>query len=115
MVNKRNYYLENIPLGEAWSRFVSALENAGVWAALPGEDVTLDEALGRVTAKPVWAELSSPNYHASAMDGYAVASVDTIGATETGPKRLAIGPNGPATYVDTGDPIPAWADAVIMI
>jgi putative molybdopterin biosynthesis protein len=115
MANKRNYYLENIPLGEAWSRFVSALENAGVWAALPGEDVPLDEALGRVTAKPVWAELSSPNYHASAMDGYAVASVDTIGATETAPKRLATGPNGPATYVDTGDPIPAWADAVIMI
>lgn len=115
MVKKRNYYLENIPLPEAWSRFVSALENAGAWAALPGEDVPLDEALGRVTAKPVWAGLSSPNYHASAMDGYAVASVDTIGATEKSPKRLAVGPDGPATYVDTGDPIPAWADAVIMI
>ena len=115
MAKKRNFYLENIPLDEAWSSLISALENVGAWAALPGENVPLDEALGRVTAKPVWAELSSPGYHASAMDGYAVASVDTIGATETTPKRLATGPNGPATYVDTGDPIPVWADAVIMI
>src|SRR5665647_399442 len=91
------------------------MESSGVWAPLPGEDVTIDEALGRVTAKPVWAALSSPGYHASAMDGFAVRSVDTIGATETSPKRLKVGSQGPVTYVDTGDPIPSWADAVIMI
>lgn len=111
----RKFYLEDIPLDEAWGRFIAAMESSGAWAGFSGEDLPIDEALGRVTAKPVWAALSSPGYHASAMDGYAVRSVDTIGATETAPKRLTIGPEGQAKYVDTGDPIPSWADAVIMI
>lgn len=115
MGKERQFYLEDIPLEEAWRRFTAAMESSGIWTALPGEDVALDEALGRVTAKPVWAALSSPGYHASAMDGYAVRSVDTIGATETSPKRLKVGPQGQAICVDTGDPIPSWADAVIMI
>jgi putative molybdopterin biosynthesis protein len=91
------------------------MTGAGKWLPLPGEAVPLDEALGRITAEPVWALLSSPGYHASAMDGYAVRSSDTVGATETSPLRLALGKDGPASYVDTGDPLPAWADAVIMI
>jgi putative molybdopterin biosynthesis protein len=114
-MSNRKVYLENIPLDEAWHRFIAAMECTGAWTELPGEDVPLDEALGRVTAKPVWAKLSSPGYHASAMDGYAVRSSDTIGATETSPLRITLGPDGPAKYVDTGDPLPSWADAVIMI
>jgi putative molybdopterin biosynthesis protein len=114
-MTSRNFFLENIPLDEAWNRFIAAMEKVWAWDEMPGEEVPIDEALGRVTARPVWAALSSPAYHASAMDGYAVRSMDTIGAMETAPKRLAVGPAGPATYVDTGDPIPAWADAVIMI
>ncbi|GFO68668.1 molybdopterin biosynthesis protein [Geomonas limicola] len=115
MSKSKNFYLENIPLDEAWRRFITALEGGGLWSELPGEDVPLEEALGRVTAQPVWAALSSPGYHASAMDGFAVRSVETIGAAETSPKRIPVGPNGPASYVDTGDAIPSWADAVIMI
>ena len=115
MSKRKKFYLEDIPLDEAWHRFITAMENSGAWSVFPGEIIPIDEALGRVTAAPVWAALSSPGYHASAMDGYAVRSVDTIGATETLPKRLEISPNGPARYVDTGDPIPSWADAVIMI
>jgi molybdopterin molybdotransferase/putative molybdopterin biosynthesis protein len=114
-MGRRNVYIENIPLEEAWRRFIEALTGAGKWLPLPGEAVPLDEALGRVTAEPVWALLSSPGYHASAMDGYAVRSADTLGATETSPLRLQLGPDGPASYVDTGDPLPAWADAVVMI
>jgi putative molybdopterin biosynthesis protein len=49
------------------------------------------------------------------MDGYAVPSADTAGATETSAVTLEVGPAGPAKYVDTGDPLPEWADAVIMI
>ncbi len=115
MSKERKFYLEDIPLDEAWRRFIEAMENSGKWAALPGEDMPIDAAVGRVTAKPVWAALSSPGYHASAMDGYAVRSDDTIGATETSPKRLKVGPEGEAKYVDTGDPVPSWADAVIQI
>jgi len=112
-MTRRKIYLEDIPLDEAWRRFIAAMESAGLWSPFPGEDVSLDEALGRVTARPVWAALSSPGYHASAMDGYAVRSADTLGATETAPVQLKLGEQ--AKYVDTGDPLPAWADAVIMI
>jgi putative molybdopterin biosynthesis protein len=115
MSKKKKFYLEDIPLDEAWRRFIAAMESSGAWTEFQGEDLPIDEALNRVTAKPVWAVISSPGYHASAMDGYAVNSVDTIGATETSPKSLKIGPEGQAKYVDTGDPIPSWADAVIMI
>ncbi len=115
MGKERKFYLEDIPLAEAWRRFIEAMESSGTWVAFPGEELPLDEALGRVTAAPVWAALSSPGYHASAMDGYAVRSEDTLGATETLPKRLRIGPDRQAGYVDTGDPLPSWADAVIQI
>lgn len=111
----RNYYLEDIPLEQAWSRFREALDASGRWEPFPGEEARLDEACGRVTALPVWAALSSPGYHASAMDGYAVRSTDTVGASETNPKRLSLGKDKQAEPLNTGDPLPNWADAVIMI
>jgi putative molybdopterin biosynthesis protein len=115
MSGKKNIYLEDIPLEEARHRFFSAIDGDGAAEPVKGETVALEKALGRITAEPVWASLSSPHYHASAMDGYAVPSADTAGATETSAVTLEVGPAGPAKYVDTGDPLPEWADAVIMI
>ena len=66
-----------------------------------------------MTAAPVWAKLSSPHYHAAAMDGVAVRAEDTQGASEATPIRLTIGHQ--ATWVDTGDPLRADANAVVMI
>ncbi|MCC7449810.1 MAG: molybdopterin biosynthesis protein [Anaerolineae bacterium] len=109
----RNYYLEDIPLDEARKRLEMALREANRWDALPGETVPLTEALGRITAEPVWAKLSSPHYHASAMDGYAVQAKDTLNATETHPITLAL--NTQAIPVNTGDPLPPETNAVIMI
>jgi putative molybdopterin biosynthesis protein len=81
---------------------------------LEAETIPLDEnALGRVTAEPVWAKISSPHYHSSAMDGFAVRVVTTNGALSAKPVILEIGSE--ATYVDTGDPLPDWANAVIPI
>ncbi len=114
MAEKR-IYLDDIPLSTAWERLIQALTPAGRWAPLEGEDVPLDRALGRVTAAPVWARLSAPHYHASAMDGYAVRAADTAAASDNRPLRLELGVQGPAKYVDTGDPLPAWADAVVPI
>ena len=85
----------------------------GRWQPIEGEDIPVPEALGRVTARPIWAQVSSPAYHASAMDGYAVRAEETITANDTHPLQLELGPQ--AQYVDTGDPLPGWADAVIMI
>lgn len=109
----RDYYLSDIPLSEAFQRFDRALDRAGVRLHTPSETVPLDRANGRVTAGPIWAERSSPHYDASAMDGVAVRAADTVGASETAPLQLSVGEQ--AIWVDTGDPMPRNADAVIMV
>ncbi len=109
----RNIYLEDIPLDEARKRLENVLRAVSKWNALHGEMVGLREALGRVTAEPVWAKISSPHYHAAAMDGYAVNAKDTLGATETQPLTLHV--DEQAFAVDTGDPLPHGTNAVIMI
>ncbi|RME87992.1 MAG: molybdopterin biosynthesis protein [Anaerolineae bacterium] len=107
-------YLHDIPLPEAKSRLEEALQEAGLWRVLGTETIPLDEdALGRVLAEPVWARLSSPHYHAAAMDGFAVRAEETRGAMPTAPVTLTVGPQ--ARYVDTGDPLPEGFNAVIMI
>ena len=107
-------YLHDIPLPEAQARLRHALQEADLWRVLGSETIPLDEdALGRVTAEPIWAKLSSPHYHASAMDGFAVRAVSTNGALLSRPVTLQIGPE--AAYVDTGDPLPDWANAVIPL
>jgi putative molybdopterin biosynthesis protein len=111
-------YLHDIPLATAQARLRQALEDAGLWRALGAETIPLDEhALGRVTAEPIWAKTSSPNYHASAMDGFAVRAEDTEGAGLTTPIQLPVTNyrSPQAQYVDTGDPLPDWANAVIPI
>lgn len=106
-------YLSDIPLEEAWDHFRSALETAGLWGPLESEVVPVEQALGRVTAAPVWAPRSVPHYHASAMDGYALRGRGTAGASERTPVDLALSMD--AVYLDTGDPLPDWADAVVPI
>lgn len=107
-------YLQDIPLPQARERFQQALEQAGLWARLGEENIPLDEnAAGRVLARAVWARLSSPHYHASAMDGFAVRAEETAGAMPTRPLSLRLGIQ--AQYVDTGDPLPDWANAVVPI
>ncbi|GAP15193.1 molybdopterin molybdochelatase [Longilinea arvoryzae] len=107
-------YLHDIPLADAQKRLQQALKEAGLWKILGMEEIPLDEkAVGRVTAEPVWAKISSPHYHASAMDGFALRAEKTVGAMPTAPVTLEIGPQ--AQYVDTGDPLPDWANAVVPI
>lgn len=109
-----SFYLHDIPLDKAKERLQQALQAVGRWQVLGTEEIVLSEAaLGRVLAKPVWARLSSPHYHASAMDGYAVRSAETEGALPSLPLVLNYGRQ--AQYVDTGDPLPEWANAVIPI
>ncbi len=92
--SQRKFYLEDIPLDEAWAAFRAALDEAGLWRPLPAETVPLSEANGRVTAAPVWARLSSPHYHAAAMDGYAVRAGDTVGALDASPVVLTLSKKG---------------------
>jgi putative molybdopterin biosynthesis protein len=122
-------YLHDIPLSQAQARLREALQDADLWRVLGVEEIPLDEnALGRVTAEPIWAEVSSPHYHASAMDGFAVRAEDTNGAQPGSPVQLSVSSgqssvgsdqlsviSHQALYVDTGDPLPEWANAVIPI
>ncbi|MCX8031661.1 MAG: molybdopterin biosynthesis protein [Thermodesulfovibrionales bacterium] len=77
------------------------------------ETIKVKESLGRVTAEPVFARLSSPSYPSAAMDGYAVSYKNTLTASERSPVKLRV--NKEALYVDTGDPIPNSFDAVVML
>ncbi len=107
-------YLHDIPLDQAREHFKKALEEAGLWQSLGVEEIPLDEkAVGRILAEPVWAKQSSPHYNAVGMDGFAVRSSETVGAIPSHPLLLEHGTQ--AFYVDTGDPLPGWADAVIPI
>ncbi len=106
-------FLHDVPLGQAWDRLVKALAAAGLSGPLPGERISLEDALGRVTAEAVWARRSSPHYHAAAMDGFALQSGSTRGANDRTPVELRVGDQ--AAYVDTGDALPEWADAVVPI
>ncbi len=120
---KRHIYLEDIPLDQAQSVLQSALQAADLWQPLPSEIVPVAKANGRITATAVYARLSSPHFHASAMDGYALRAQDSVGATETNPLTLTLiendaAPEGverPTVAVNTGHPLPAWANAVVMI
>ena len=109
----RRYYLQDLPLDEAMQRFDQALCKFGKGLTTGSETVTLAEAAGRVTAEPIWALRSSPHYDAAAMDGVAVRSSETVGATETSPLRLRVGEQ--AAWLDTGDAMPDGFDAVVMI
>ena len=86
--------------------------------------MALADALGRVLAEPVVAGHDVPPFANTAMDGYAVRAADTVGA----PVRLdvvgtlsagsapdvEVGP-GQAVRIMTGAPMPAGADAVVMV
>lgn len=99
------------PVAVAYRAWLACCTEAG-WAPRPApERVLLDAAVGRTTARDVHARWSSPAQERAAMDGIAVRSVDTVGASAATPLRLP-----PRAYdvVDTGDPLPVGRDAVIM-
>jgi len=112
-MKERHPYLEDIPLEEALGKFLTALGEVGSVGLLPGERIPVEEGLNRVTAQPIWAKISSPHYHAAAMDGAAIRSDDSTGASEISPIRLRIGEQ--AQWIDTGDPLPSGFNAVVMM
>ena len=106
----KHEYLENTPLTEAVKGYRDFLREHGL--SYREETVAAAAALDRVTARAVYARICSPHYNACAMDGIALSARVTYGATETTPAVLDQGTYIP---VDTGDPLPAGCDAVVMI
>ena len=112
----RKRYLKKTPLKQAQELFLARIDPSKIY----NETVAVEDALNRVTAEPVFAKISSPHYHAAAMDGICVRAEDTFGATEFAGRKLtpASGDSPKPSafaYVDTGNSLPAWANAVIMI
>jgi len=112
----RTRYLKKKSLAETLALFVDGLPIR----RRPAEQIPVEDSLHRITAEPVRARISAPHYHGSAMDGIAVRAADTFGAGETRPIELQLDPSGsdqprPFAYVDTGNALPAWANAVVMI
>jgi molybdopterin molybdotransferase/putative molybdopterin biosynthesis protein len=112
----RTRYLNKKSLADTLALFVDGL----TLERRTPECVGVEESLHRITAAPVLARISAPHYHGAAMDGIAVRAADTFGAGETRPTELQLDPIGAATarpfaYVDTGQALPEWANAVVMI
>lgn len=112
-MSNRKFYLEDIPLNEAMTRFFDSLGDGAAIKTTDTELVSLDNCLGRVTAEPIWAKISAPHYHSAAMDGVAVVATSTYGASKTSPNILDL--DTEAVWVDTGDPVPIGFNAVIML
>lgn len=106
---KRNLYLTTRPVEEARAVYMEAL---GDVARPHSETVRVIDALDRVTSEAIYAKYSSPLYNSAAMDGIAVISSKTAGASEASPLTLKSGED--YVIVDTGDPIKKPFNAVIM-
>ncbi|MCP5065971.1 MAG: molybdopterin biosynthesis protein [bacterium] len=122
---KQQQFLEVLDRDEAEQRWRQAIRVA----AIPPEDVPLEEALGRILAEDVRAEVDVPGFDRSNMDGFAVRARDTFGASEEEPRRLhlngetiptGVAPQleveeGTATPIATGGMLPRGADAVVPV
>jgi molybdopterin molybdotransferase len=105
-----------ISVDEARERVLSALRPTAA------ETVGLSAGWNRVTAQPVVARLTQPPTDVSAMDGYALRSVDgglsatlrVIGAAPAGhPFGGRVGP-GECVRLFTGSVVPDGADAILL-
>jgi len=110
MKKNRNVYLKMKTLAQAREIILTEFQAHN---SLSTEIIPVQDSVGRTLAQPVTAELSSPHFHAAAMDGVAVAAASTFGANPAQPIELQV--NKDAFYVNTGHVLPDNTDAVIMI
>ncbi len=106
---KRDYYLKSVNEEEA----LSVLDNLfSEHYETQSEVISVYNSIGRVPFKSLYANVSSPSYNASAMDGIATKSKLTYEASETNPITLY---NIQYIEVNTGNVVPLEYDTVIMI
>ena len=103
-------------IDEAFSTFLKRLKPE----RLGCERISIQAALGRVTAEDVLAENDLPTFDRSAVDGYAVRARDTFEASQFSPKILKLTENevvheNEAREIWTGNPLPKGADAAVML
>ncbi|MGA0603725.1 gephyrin-like molybdotransferase Glp [Caulobacter sp. KR2-114] len=103
-----------LPVEDARARMLAAA------ARMPGEDVALEDALGRTLAEPVVAGRSQPPFAASAMDGWAVRAADCpgtleiVGESAAGHAWTGTLAAGQAVRIFTGAAVPDGADWIVI-
>jgi len=123
-MNIRKIFHKLLSIEEA----LKAIENYIEIRPLGIEEVPLEEAVGRILAEDVIANLDIPPFDRAAMDGYAVKAEDTYKANEEEPVKLrVIGKieageepkfelkSGEAIEISTGAPTPFGANAIVMV
>ncbi len=122
---RQDQFLEVIPREEALARLARHFRPAPSGP----EGVPLSAALGRVLALDLAAPVDVPAFDRASVDGFAVRSEDTAGATREAPIVLRLNAEiltpgvrpaltvaaGWASAIATGGMIPRGADAVLMI
>jgi molybdopterin molybdotransferase len=92
------------------------------------QNLPLVEAMGRIPAQDINADIDLPDFMRSTMDGYAVRASSTFGASEANPAYLIVkgsvpmgeAPDfsigaGEAAGISTGGMLPKGADSVVMV
>ncbi len=123
MPTKMRPFGKTISIEEARAIIERAIEPIDRTEVLP-----LLQANGRVLAQEIVSTADVPPFSRAAMDGYAVRSEDTIGASRTTPRTLRrietiytgqLPKNrietGECAEIATGAPMPDGADAVVMV
>lgn len=96
--------------------------------SLREENINILDAIGRYLSKDIFAPIDVPGFDRSTVDGYAVISKDTFGASESVPgflkykDEIEIGKeanvalkSGSCYYIPTGGMLPKGSDSVVMI
>lgn len=119
MFNK-NYFLPN----EALQAILSALPKGN----LPSEKLKIEDCLRRITAEDIISPEDLPQFSRSTVDGYAINSLDSYGASENLPAYLNVKYEVPmgsvpdfevhkleCAKIPTGGMLPPGTDAVVML
>ena len=106
-----------ISVEEALARLLAPLE------ALPAEQVSIADAVGRVLAEDLVARRTQPPFAVSAMDGYAVRAADVatvpanlriVAEIPAGAGFAGVLDKGEAARIFTGAPLPEGADTIVI-
>src|SRR5262249_41765292 len=122
---RQEQFLDVVDRDTATARFHRHVE----LRPLGAETAPLSQALGRVLARAVIADVDVPGLDRSSVDGFAVRGDDTMGASERAPKTLVLNgeiltpgtvpqltvASGTATLIATGGMVPRGANAVLMV
>lgn len=108
-MSKRNIYLDNYDLDEAVKLYTDKLLKE---IKIKTETISVLDSIGYITSRELYAQSSSPNYNASAMDGISCDYKLIEEASENNPVYLS---KDQYNIVDTGDVIINDHNCVVMI